>query len=102
MVNVNSVINAIAKLNPVQVAIVDAKDNGTQYAKRNVVLSIGNGTMASSRFPVPFTVVRVNPVRPEMVIRETYGNVTTERKVRFSVYAHAVRVHGVKVIGSSK
>jgi hypothetical protein len=68
--------------------------------KRNATLAIGpNG---SSRFPVPFTIVRVNPVRPEMVIRETYGNVTTERKVRFSVYAHAVRVHGVRVVGTAR
>lgn len=72
----------------------------TTTPKRNVVLSIGSN--GSSRFPVPFTVVRVNPVKPEMVIRETYGIVTTERKVRFSVYAHAVRVHGVKVVGSTR
>ena len=67
---------------------------------RKVVLSIGSN--GASRFPVPFTVVRVNPVKPEMVIRETYGNVTTERKVRFSVYAHAVRVHGVRVVGTAR
>ena len=67
--------------------------------RKNMVLSIGSN--GASRFPVPFTVVRINPVKPEMVIRETYGNVTTERKVRFSVYAHAVRVHGVRVVGTA-
>jgi hypothetical protein len=69
-------------------------------AKKNATVTIGALNMASSRFPVPFTIVRVNPVKPEMTIREAFGDVTVERKVRFSVYRHACRVHGVTIVSA--
>jgi hypothetical protein len=51
-------------------------------------------------FPVPFTIVSVNPVRPIMKIRETFAGEVFTRSVRFSVFRHAARVHGVRIVGA--
>jgi hypothetical protein len=53
-----------------------------------------------SLFPVPFTIVSINPVRPVMKIRESFAGVEYTRTVKFSVYRHAARVHGVTIISA--
>jgi hypothetical protein len=51
-----------------------------------------------SRFPFPFTVVRINPVKPEFTISETLPDYTKiERIVRFSVFMHSAKVWNVAV-----
>lgn len=48
-----------------------------------------------SKFPVPFMVVRVNPVKPVFTLRERIGEAWFERTARLSVLAHMLRVSGV-------
>ena len=47
-----------------------------------------------SRFPVPFAIVAVNPVKPEATIREVIAEQVFTRTVKLSVLSHALRVHG--------
>ena len=46
-----------------------------------------------SRFPVPFMVVKLHPVKPLVTVRERFGDVEIIRDVKVSVLAHAARVH---------
>ena len=63
--------------------------------KRNVTIeSMG------SQFPVPFTIIGICPVRPIMKIRENIAGTDYMRAVKFSVFKHAARVHGVRIVGA--
>ena len=60
----------------------------------NEMLTAGQKFPAfGSRFPFPFEVVIVNPVKPEFTIAETWPDYTKhQRVVRFSVFLHSARV----------
>lgn len=63
--------------------------------KRNVTIE-----PMGSKFPVPFTIIGICPVRPVMKIREKIAEVEYTRNVRFSVFRHSARVHGVRIVAA--
>lgn len=73
---------------------------GGILTRRHDMMTLVSGSTfkaIGSRFPVAFKVVRVNPVKPEMTIRELVDGVPMDRIVKTTVLTHAARVRGIEV-----